>query len=173
MGLGKGYATQECAMAKALELIGERWTLLIVRDAFFGVRRYNDFLRRLDLPRAVLAERLQALVEHGVFDRLPDPNHSTRSEYSLTPQGIALWPVVYSLARWGERHMDPKGATRFYFHVECGKRIDANGLCGECGRWVPPTELEARPNPRRAYTRTDPVSLALRKPHRLLEPLLP
>src|SRR4051794_11162390 len=85
--LGNDYRRQDCALARALETVGERWTLLIVRDAFFGVRRFSDFQAHLDIPKAVLSDRLAGLVEGGVLERLPDPDHAGRHLYRLTQAG--------------------------------------------------------------------------------------
>src|SRR5690242_89978 len=85
--LGKDYAEQDCALARALEVVGERWTLLILRDAFYGVRRFNDFQAHLDIPKAVLSDRLNSLVADGVLDRVRDPEHRGRYLYQLTPRG--------------------------------------------------------------------------------------
>src|SRR5690349_12960453 len=83
MALGKDYATQECSIARALEVVGERWTLLVVRDAFYGVRRYNDFLVHLGIPRAVLAARLQTLTAEGILDKRRYQESPPRDEYVL------------------------------------------------------------------------------------------
>ena len=107
MALPRDYTGQTCSCARALEVIGERWTLLIVRDAFYGVRRYRDFLAHLDIPRAVLAERLAALVEADVLSHDLDSR-----EYVITDKGRDLWPVVRSLAGWGEKYYAPHGALR-------------------------------------------------------------
>ena len=100
--LGKDYEGQDCAIARALEVIGERWTLLIVRDALYGVRRFNDFQGHLDVPKAVLAERLSRLVEQGILERTPDPDHGGRHLYELTAAGRELWPVLHALLVWGD-----------------------------------------------------------------------
>src|SRR2546423_15667325 len=76
--LGKDYEGQDCSLARALEVVGERWTLLIVRDAFYGVRRFSDFAAHLDIPRAVLSDRLAGLVEDGLMQRRPDPERAGR-----------------------------------------------------------------------------------------------
>lgn len=170
MALGTDYAAQDCALARALELLGERWTLLIVRDAFYGVRRYGDFLTHLDMPRAVLATRLRALVEAGVLDRTPYQPH--RYEYTLTERGRQLWPALNALGHWGGEHMSPLGPCRVYRHVGCDARVDHIGVCPACGRYAPPEELVAHPGPGAGTPhRDDPVSVALRGPHRLLTPL--
>jgi DNA-binding HxlR family transcriptional regulator len=167
--LGKDYEGQDCALAKALEVIGERWTLLIVRDAFYGVRRFNDFHAHLDIPKAILSDRLNGLVEHGVLERQPDPAHSGRYRYELTAAGRDLWPVLYSILVWGGRHRH--AMSRAYKHAECGTRLDAVGRCPRCG--VVPAAADVVTAPVRPSTRDDPVARALGRPHRLLEPLFP
>src|SRR6202453_2192753 len=95
MPLPSDYSAQTCSVARSLEVLGERWTLLIVRDAFFGVRRFGDFVTHLEIPRAVLTSRLAALVEAGVL--APEPRPHGHDEYALNGQGRDLWPVVRSL----------------------------------------------------------------------------
>ncbi|MFI0408390.1 winged helix-turn-helix transcriptional regulator [Actinomadura sp. 3N508] len=162
MALGKDYAAQDCSLARALEVVGERWTLLIVRDAFYGVRRFNDFHVHLDVPRAVLSARLQSLVETGL---LAKEGH----DYVLTQMGRDLWPVVHTLARWAEDHLSSE-PTRYFIHIACGTRIGPDGTCASCERHVPPEDLEVHAGPG-VRRRTDPVSVILRSPHRLLDPI--
>ena len=164
MALGKDYVTQDCSLARALEIVGERWTLLIVRDALYGVRRFGQFLTHLEIPRAVLSARLQALVDVGVMTK-------DDGGYVLTEVGRELWPVVHTLARWADRNFADEGPTRLFFHVPCGERIEGDGKCPACGREAPVEELEMRPGPGLNPRRDDPVSVALRRPHRLLEPI--
>ncbi|MFI0356441.1 winged helix-turn-helix transcriptional regulator [Actinomadura sp. 9N407] len=164
MALGKDYVKQECSLARALEVVGERWTLLIVRDALYGVRRFGHFQTHLDIPRAVLSARLQSLVDTGVLDK---QGH----DYVLTGTGRDLWPIVHSLARWGDRNFSDRGPCRLFVHIGCSEPIDAGGACPACGRVVPPEELEIHPGPGLDAARQDPVSVALRSPHRLLEPV--
>jgi DNA-binding HxlR family transcriptional regulator len=171
MALGKDYDGQDCSLARALEIVGERWTMLIVRDAFYGVRRFSDFLAHLELPRAVLAGRLHTLVEAGVLEKRQYQGSPPRDEYLLTGRGRDLWPAVYGLAQWGERHQASGGPRGIFIHAECGARIERAGTCPACRRWVPPEELEMRPGPGATACRNDPVSQALARPHRLLEPL--
>jgi DNA-binding HxlR family transcriptional regulator len=171
MALGKDYAGQDCSIARALELVGERWTLLIVRDAFFGVRRYSDFLAHMEIPRAVLAERLAALTEAGVLAKRRYQASPPREEYVLTEMGEELFPIVYSLGQWGERHLSGgRGPRRLYVHAACDKLLDEYGSCTGCGVRVTAREVELRPGPV-GSGRTDRIALALKKPHRLLEPL--
>ncbi|WP_433337979.1 winged helix-turn-helix transcriptional regulator [Spirillospora sp. CA-294931] len=161
MALGKDYAFQDCSLARALEVVGERWTLLIIRDALYGVRRFSDFQARLDIPKAVLSARLQTLLEAGV---LAKEGH----EYALTSMGRELWPVVHTLGRWGERHLDSE-TCRIFLHAACGERLDIDGSCPSCGTPVPPEDVELRAGP--GAVREDPVSRYLESPHRLLEPI--
>jgi DNA-binding HxlR family transcriptional regulator len=166
--LGKDYEQQDCAIARSLETIGERWTLLIVRDAFYGVQRFNDFQAHLDMPRAVLSDRLGGLVDHGILERRPDPEHARRSLYVLTAAGRDLWPVIYALLSWGTRHRGT--GSRVFAHVQCGTPLDDRGGCPTCNVTPGPEEVITLPRRGRGG-RDDPVAVALRGPHRLLEPI--
>ncbi len=167
--LGKDYEQQDCSLARALETIGERWTLLIVRDAFWGVQRFSDFQAHLDVPRAVLADRLSGLVQDGILERRPDPEHAGRHLYGLTAAGRDLWPALYALLMWGERHRQP--GSRVLKHAACGTKLDAAGACPTCGIVPAPSDILTIPRRGRASSRDDPVTVALRTPHRLLEPI--
>jgi DNA-binding HxlR family transcriptional regulator len=165
--LGTDYARQDCSIAKALEVVGERWTLLILRDCFLGVRRFSDFQSHLDISRAVLTSRLDALVADGLLVR----TGAGHPEYRLTEEAAGLWPTIFALGQWGERRTTPGRPRRLYRHVGCGELGD-DGRCTSCGMVPGPAELEVRPGPGADPTlRDDPVSVALRQPHRLLEPL--
>lgn len=169
MMLGKDYQRQDCSLARALEVLGERWTLLIIRDAFFGVRRFNDFQAHLDIPKAVLSDRLAGLVEEGILQRGPDPAHGGRHLYELTPAGRELWPALYALLMWGGRHRYPN--SRLFKHVACGGALDERGTCSKCGATPVPEDIVIERRRGRGTLRDDPVTIALRAPHRLLEPL--
>ena len=167
--LGKDYERQDCSLARALEVIGERWTLLVVRDALYGVRRFNDFQAHLDVPKAVLADRLRGLVEQGILERRPDPAHRGRHLYELTAAGRELWPVVHSLVAWGDRHRGP--GSRVFRHAACGTSLDAAGACPACGVTPAAAEVVSERRGGRTALRDDPVTHALRGPRRLLEPV--
>jgi DNA-binding HxlR family transcriptional regulator len=167
--LGKDYQGQDCALARALEVVGERWTMLIVRDAFFGVRRFNDFQAHLDIPKAVLSDRLTGLAEEGILDRRPDPAHAGRHVYELTPAGRDLWPALYALLMWGGRHRAPN--SRLYQHAICGAGLDQAGRCEKCQVTPGPGDIQIALSPGHRLVRSDPVSLVLRAPHRLLDPI--
>src|SRR3954467_13668857 len=136
MALGKDYATQECSIARALEVIGERWTLLVIRDALYGVRRYNDFLVHLGIPRAVLAARLQALTAEGILEKRRYQESPRRDEYVVTERGIELWPTLRSLGVWG-RVPFSETRLRCFQHADCGTELGSYGECPACGIVVP------------------------------------
>ncbi|MGN5378856.1 ArsR family transcriptional regulator [Streptomyces sp. MUSC 14] len=170
MALGKDYATQQCSIARALEVVGERWTLLVVRDALYGVRRYNDFLVHLGIPRAVLAARLQTLTAEGILEKRRYQQSPPRDEYVLTDRGIALWPTLRALGLWGREHYTD-GRLRSFRHADCGTELGTYGECPACGGAVPVGDVVMWPGPGLDRDPADPVSRVLLKPKRLLEPL--
>ena len=171
MPLPKDYSGQQCSLARALEIVGERWTLLIIRDAFFGVRRFGDFVTHLGIPRAVLAERLSSLAGEGVLSGAEGDHGHT--EYVLTSKGLTLWPVVRSLLAWGDDHYSDAGPRRVFQHAAEGGAVGGDGTCATCGQAVPVQDLLVAPGPGLASKAAgpDPVSAALASPHRLLEPV--
>lgn len=174
MALGTDYAQQDCSLARALEVVGERWSLLIVRDAFYGVCRFNDFLAHLDIPRAVLTTRLQSLVAADVLRKeayRPSPGRP-RYSYVLTEAGRELWLPVYVLAQWGGRYASEGGGRMIFSHAICGTRLDRLGHCPACCQPIPPEKVMMHPGPGAIPgLRQDPVSKALVRPHRLLTPI--
>jgi len=167
------YEKQDCSLARALEVVGERWTLLIMRDAFYGVRRFNDFLAHLDAPRTILSTRLRTLIEAGLMETRPDPEHAGRRLYELTDDGRALWPALYALRTWGERHAPgSSGPRRVFTHDACGQPLDHTAQCSTCGVVPGPEHVIVsplgKPGPE---ARTDRVALGLQHPHRLLDAL--
>lgn len=142
--LGRTYDSQVCSVAGSLELVGERWTLLIVRDAFMGARRFEDFQRRTGMARNVLTARLGRLVEEGIFKRVPYQEHPARHEYRLTEKGIDLWPVIVSLLQWGDRHIYPGRAPVLLVHKHCGGAVDDHRICETCGAKLGPRDVQAR-----------------------------
>jgi DNA-binding HxlR family transcriptional regulator len=167
--LGKDYERQDCSLARALGVVGERWTLLIVRDAFYGVRRFNDFQAHLDIPKGVLAERLAGLVENDILERRPDPAHAGRHLYELTTTGRELWPTLNALLVWGDRHCYRN--PRVYKHAACGTRLDRRGYCAKCELVPGPEDILTERRRGRPPLRDDRVAVALLAPRRLLEPL--
>ena len=131
---------QFCPVAKAMELLDERWTLLVLRDIFLGNRRFDALQGHLGVARNVLQSRLERLLEHGVIEKVPYQERPVRHEYRLTPKGIDLWPTIVSLMQWGDRHaLSPAGPPVLLQHKECGGEVDGHRICTACG-----TPLEAR-----------------------------
>src|SRR5690348_5481398 len=131
--LGKTYDGQDCSAARALELVGERWSLLIIRDALFaGVTRFSDFQRRLDIAPNVLATRLAWFVEAGLMTMEPISADSDVYEYRLTEMGTDLVPVIVALSEFGERWVEPLGPI-VYKHRDCGGLVNQVITCASCG----------------------------------------
>jgi len=170
VALPNDYTGQACSLARALEITGERWTLLIIRDAFWGVRRFADFTDHLQIPRAVLASRLKTLTAAGVLTRVPGERHL---EYQLTAKGTALWPAILSLMSWGDDFYAPAGPRRLFQHATDSGQIDPAGRCGTCGTTVPAADTIITPGPGLEPPADDAswVTTALTTPHQLLEPL--
>ena len=139
------YAGQTCSVARTLELVGERWTLLILRDAFLGVRRFDDFQRSLGIARNVLNTRLQRLVDCGLLERRLYQHRPDRFEYRLTEMGLDLWPSIRALMEFGDRHLaGDDGPPMIVEHRECGGRVDGRGICEACGRTLNARDVVAR-----------------------------
>ncbi len=129
------------SIARALEVVGDRWTMLIVREAFWGTRRFDDFQRTLGVARTVLTDRLGRLVEHEVMDRERYLEHPERFEYRLTEKGLDLWPVLMALRVWGDRyHRDGISETEVV-HRECGGAVDDRRMCSSCGMALGPLDV--------------------------------
>lgn len=165
MALPREYSSENCPIARALEVVGERWSLLLLRDAFYGVRRFSDFHAHLRIPKAVLSQRLSLLVEQGVLT-IHD------GEYTLTDVGRALWPVLDALAQWGAQNYQRPEHRRSWRHADCDAVV-RDGRCTACGARPDVGDLVMVPPRRFAVHRDDPVSTALRRPRRMLEPLRP
>jgi len=143
--LRRGYDNQVCSVAWALEVVGERWTLLIVRDALMGITRFGDFQRRLGVVASVLASRLNRLASTGIIERVPYQQHPTRYEYRLTPKGRELGLVVLALMRWGDQHLaGAAGPPKTAHHQGCGGQVEVRLLCPACTSEVPPEDVVTR-----------------------------
>lgn len=171
MSLPSTYADRNCSLARALEVLGERWTLLIIRDAFYGIRRFGDFATQLSIPRAVLTNRLKLLVREGVLSR--ENVGAGVVEYLLTDKGVALWPIVRSLMNWGDTFYSPGGVKWAMRHDADGGTLDHDGRCATCHAIVsvPDTRIERGPGYVETPTEPDPVSAEINAPRRLLEPI--
>jgi DNA-binding HxlR family transcriptional regulator len=146
--LGKTYDSQVCSIARALEVIGERWSLLIVRDAVFrDTTRYNDFQANLGIATNVLTARLNGLVASGVMRRQRYSTQPEAYEYVLTDKGHALAPALVALTEWGDRWVTKTAPPILYRHAVCGAEIVQQTVCAQCGRVDDAGEIEAAHGP--------------------------
>ena len=146
--LGKSYAHENCSAARALERVGERWSLLIIRDALFRYKlRFAEFQQSLGLATNVLATRLESFVASGIMERRGYSKHHDHYEYVLTEKGRELAPVVISLTAWGDRWAAPNGPPILYQHVGCGGQVESVLVCSGCLKPVPAHAIQAEPGP--------------------------
>jgi DNA-binding HxlR family transcriptional regulator len=147
--LGKDYEGQVCSIARSLELVGERWTLLVIREVFNGRRKFSEMLRSLGVARNVLTDRLQGLVDEGILERRPYSERPERYEYFLTEKGLDLWPLMVSLMQWGDKWEPvPDGRPMIVVHKgECGGEIDDRRICTKCGKPLTVREAHAIEGP--------------------------
>ncbi|MBC2904296.1 winged helix-turn-helix transcriptional regulator [Streptomyces cupreus] len=143
-------STENCPVQCTLDLVGEKWTLLILRDAANGVRRFDDFRRHIGLSEAVLSDRLRKLTAAGILRTVPyqEPGSRSRNEYRLTRKGWDLWPVLVALRQWGEMYApDPEGPVLDMRHTDCGAPVRVVVECAEEHAALSPREVSARPGP--------------------------
>jgi DNA-binding HxlR family transcriptional regulator len=146
--LQRDYPEQVCSIARSLEVVGERWTFLILRDAVLGVERFEEFQNSLGIATNVLSNRLKLLCDEGVLERVPDEERPGRPKYVLTSKGAELAPALIVLMKWGDRHYPtPKGPPRLTLHVGCGGNIGTDFRCDRCGKQARPGEIELPPGP--------------------------
>jgi DNA-binding HxlR family transcriptional regulator len=145
--LGNAYDNQTCSIAAALEVVGERWSLLIVRDVFLGLRRFDEIQADLGIARNVLHTRLAKLVEQGVLEKHPYRERPARWEYRLTGKGLDLWPTVVALMQWGDRYAAPAGPPVLLEHHGCGGAVDAHRICETCGARLSALDVRAHLGP--------------------------
>jgi DNA-binding HxlR family transcriptional regulator len=147
--LQRDYPDQVCSIARSLEVIGERWTMLIVRDAVIdGMTRFEEFQASLGIASNVLTNRLKLLCDENVLERVPDPARPGRPMYVPTQKGQALAPILFALMKWGDLYYpEPTGPPRLTLHVDCGGNIGANFHCDRCGKQAGPGEMELQLGP--------------------------
>jgi len=143
----KSFSDMHCSVAQALEVVGEWWSMLIVRDAFLGVTRFDDFQQRLGISRNVLNQRLAHLVDHGVLAKVPYSEHPPRFDYRLTDKGRDLWPVLTTMRQWGDKYAAPDGPPLQLVHTDCGAVAEAELVCSDCGEPIGPGAVKAVPGP--------------------------
>ena len=146
------YDSDSCSVGRTLDTIGDRWTLLLLREAFLGVRRFDQMQRNLGIARNILTDRLQKLVANGILERRRYQERPERFEYRLTQKGLDLYPALVTLMQWGDAHMaGTGGAPLALVHERCGHAADPRLACGHCGERLDPREVrvEAGPGARR------------------------
>jgi DNA-binding HxlR family transcriptional regulator len=148
--LHRDYPDQLCSIAKSLEVIGERWSLLIVRDVFNGNRRFGEIQTSLGVARNVLSARLQRLLDEDILERRQYQGNPARFEYFLTEKGLDLWPTLIALLNWGDRYSPtPAGPPKTILHKVCGGRVSDRGTCEECGKILHARDAIQVPGPGR------------------------
>ncbi|NUS44718.1 MAG: helix-turn-helix transcriptional regulator [Mycobacteriaceae bacterium] len=146
--LGKTYESQACSIARALEVVGERWSLLIVRDALFaGTTRYSDFQHNLGIATNILRTRLDGFVAAGVMERRRYARQPDLYEYVLTEKGRELGPALIALTEWGDRWAAPGEPPILYRHSVCGGPITQQTICSGCGPVQDIAEVTVQPGP--------------------------
>jgi len=143
----KSFADMECSVAQCLEVVGEWWSMLVVRDAFLGVTRFDAFQQRLGISRNILQQRLARLVDAGVLRRQPYSEHPLRYDYRLTDKGRDLWPVLTAMRQWGDRYSAPEGPPLVVTHKQCGSSAEVVFVCGSCREPVGPRDVQAAAGP--------------------------
>jgi DNA-binding HxlR family transcriptional regulator len=143
----KSFEDMTCSVAQCLEVVGEWWTMLIVRDLFLGIRRFDALQSRLGISRNVLTERLDHLLAHGVVERRPYQEHPVRYDYVLTDKGRSLWPVLNAMREWGDEWHAPDGPPVELIHRGCGERTHAVTTCAACGEPMGTADVKAVAGP--------------------------
>jgi DNA-binding HxlR family transcriptional regulator len=139
---------EPCSMARTVSVIGDRWTLLILRECFLRIRRFEGFQSALGITRHLLAERLKKLVRYGVLRRIPYQESPKRYEYILTQKGLDLYPIMMAIVHWGDTHMaDERGRPLVHVHRKCGRPFDPVMVCSECGEPLLAREVDVHPGP--------------------------
>jgi DNA-binding HxlR family transcriptional regulator len=139
----KSFAEMNCSVAQCLEVVGEWWSMLVLRDAFFGVSRFDQFKERLGISRNVLNQRLNSLVGAGVLEKVPYSAHPPRYDYRLTDKGRDLWPVLTTMREWGDKYAAPNGPPLELIHKGCGQIAGTVITCSACGEPMGPRDVRA------------------------------
>ena len=137
---------ETCSIGRAMEILGERWTFLILRESFYGVRRFSDMQRNLGIARNILSARLQLLVRSGILERRRYQDEPERFEYKLTEMGLGLYPAVVAIMRWGDEHLRDDGPPVLLRH-SCGHSADPVMVCAHCRAELDPHDVTPEPGP--------------------------
>ncbi len=150
MALTEDAASGNCSIQATLDLVGDRWTLLILRDIFRGVHRFSQIAADLGIAKNLLADRLGKLVDHGILHKVPYQERPLRHEYRLTAKGIDLSPALVALMGWGDRWAAAGEPPTVLIHDACGTALEQVLLCPTCDETVRPTHIRSRPGPGRS-----------------------
>ncbi len=142
---GGDQVREASTIERTLALVGDRWTILVLRAAFRGIRRFDEFCADLGIARPILTARLRKLVAAGLMTREPYQEHPPRYEYRLTPAGIALSPAVVALVRWGDQHLATDGPTTILVHAPCGTELEQGFWCQTCVTTFGPSAIRGVP----------------------------
>ncbi|HPA38215.1 MAG TPA: helix-turn-helix domain-containing protein [Phenylobacterium sp.] len=141
-------ANEPCSVARTVAVIGDRWTLMILRDVFLGIRRFEDFQARLGISRTITAERLKALVDEAVLKKVAYQDRPLRHEYRLTDKGLDLYPVIMAIVNFGDRHYAGEaGPPLLHRHKACGCDFAPVMTCSECHAPLGARDVETRAGP--------------------------
>ncbi len=143
----KSFEDMNCSVAQTLEVVGEWWSMLIIRDCFLGITKFDDFHQRLGISRNILTDRLDHLVAREVLARVPYQEHPVRNDYRLTDKGRDLWLVLTAMRQWGDRWEAADGPPIVLEHRTCGHETTAVATCSACGEAVDARSVRARPGP--------------------------
>ena len=143
----RSFSDVHCSVAQCLEVVGEWWSLLIVRDVFLGVTRFDEFQERLGISRNILDQRLSRLVEAGVLVKIAYSEHPPRFDYRLTGKGRDLWPVLTTMRQWGDKYAAPDGPPMLVTHKGCGQVSEAIMTCSACGEPIRARDVRADRGP--------------------------
>ncbi len=131
-----------CSIARTLDVVGEKWALLAVREVFLGNRKFDEIVHRTGAPRDTLAARLRTLVGAGILQRRPYCEHPARYEYHLTAAGRDLYPVIVTLMRWGDQYLADEQGPPLILQHHCGHQLTAQVICQACGESLQPRDTK-------------------------------
>jgi len=133
----KEIGNRVCSVARALEILKDRWIFLIIREAFFGIKTFEEFQKNLRIATNILSDRLKILVQNGIFERIKNPDDGRRFVYKLTEKGIDLYPITLAFMNWGDRWLaDEEGSPLVLYHQNCGHRLEPVMNCAHCGETI-------------------------------------
>lgn len=144
------WSVDNCTLGRTMEILGERWTVVVLREVFLGVRRFDDIRRHAGVPRQVLTNRLATLLNQGLLHKVPyrDDGARTRHEYRLTDKGLELQPILLAITQWGDRHLaDPEGPPTTFVHRDCEQPVHVEVHCAAGHRLDDPRQVATRSGP--------------------------